>query len=248
MNQYFERLKWGEELLKAPLKGKYQSTEIMAMLGFLITKAEYFAEDAESAVWEKIKPIYRNEYRRNQLSRMVKQIIKQGYDDVEPLHITKAEIEAISNVTGIQKQKLMFTMLCFVKYRNALYHTDMNWTVASNSQIAKSACVIKPKKTINKYLYELKTDGYIINSRKITSLAKEITYRNEDSETVFVINDMRNLGMVWVDCINYNMKNRKLKHCALCNAPFIDSSTKQNRCYCKECGKLPHYKREKPKS
>lgn len=244
MNVYFNRIEWGKHLLILPMKKKYTAADLASMVGFLMCHGGRNQDEAISEVWKKVK-LCSSKWHYERITESAKIISENGYKDVEPLKITKAEAEAIKSAGTNTKQKILFVLLCHVKYRNALNADKSDWTTVSNHEIMDTASIKCNRADMMKALFELKESGYFINSKKITSNAKRITYRCETGEAALYVNDLRGLGAVWDDYANYKMRRKKLKHCVLCDMPYIDGSTNNNFLYCEHCRKLPKYAKVK---
>lgn len=252
MNKYFNRIEYGKQIFYKYKATHYGYKYLYAMVGYL-TSEGYSCIEAADIVWEKIKDGYPAGVGRGRcydLSSAARSIGHTGYTDVPPLSITIAEVENIFKAIDRSQMKLLFSLLCFVKYRNFLNKTDSDWVSSRDLQKASRAAGLHlSSKSLNKMIYDLKEKGFIVNSNKISSSAKKILYRNENSDPFITVDDLRGLGSVWTAAIDKRyMRNKKLKRCALCDAPFIDRSKTLNAKYCSVCKILPKYKIEDAES
>lgn len=249
MNKWFDRIEYGTQLLNGPVLQFYSMADISAMAGVCLWEWKLMEPDTVNLIWEKIKSnysIYEEDDLRKRILKTVLKVAEKEYSDIPPIEVTQSEIDTIKNINGSNKQKLLFTILCYVKYTNALLQVDSDWMISNITEVFQAAGVHISKFEQDKILFELKEAGLITHSMKITSNKFKIHYRNDHDETVFTVKDLRGLGAIWLDYIGGPyMKHRKLKLCRNCDAPFIDSSSKNNVLYCPACRKLASYQLNK---
>lgn len=158
----------------------------------------------------------------------------------EPIQIYEEELETIRGCGGIKKQKFLFTILCYSK---ASRDTG-NWVTASARELFKSAGVSVSVSEQNNIIYELKEQGLLKNSKKVTSnnIFVDVMPKDAISPVVaFEVNDLRSLGAVYQAYVGGSyMAHKTLKKCRCCGAPFIDGSTKNNLQYCLVCKNLAY--------
>lgn len=156
-----------------------------------------------------------------------------------PIQIYEKEIEIIKTCGGIKEQKLLFTLLCYSKASTL----TNNWVTAPAKVLFKSAGINLSIKNQDVMIFNLKKNGFIINSKKIISNNIKINIsleENDEKKTVLELDDLRSLGAVYQAHIGGSaMAHKVLKKCRCCGAPFIDGSTKNNIQYCSVCKKLP---------
>ena len=245
LNRYFNRLEYGKQLFYGHNPGYFRYDKMKAMAGYLMCGEGYRQRDAAELLWQKIRytcPSYEDRSVEKNINKAVKSVQMGGYHDIEPLKITQPEIDAIRRATSIKKQKLLFVMLCLVKYRNAVEKVDKDWVTFDYGSVVKLAGIHRSRKEINEMLCHLKRGGFLENSQLLTSNKKKITYRCEDGEPVMYIDDLRNLGVIWLDFVKDPCtRGKKLKRCQLCDAPFLDSSPTLNAKYCIDCSSGKRY-------
>lgn len=251
MNKFFNRLEYGRRLLYEPIKRSYSAEDIKAMLGFLITTMGMSPTIAKNTVFEKVK-ITKLPTRQSEMSdyilKLAKQVANSGYNDISPLIITQEEIDSIMQLQSIREQKVMFIYLCFLKYRQAVdgNYSDCYVTVP-RGEIQKAVGHLYSSNYFNRTIFHLRAKGFLTNKPGINE-AKGVLIASPQGKKVFEIDDLRNLGMIWTAYNNPKyMHDKKLKKCSCCDAPFIDSATKNNTQLCSECKKLPQYRREMSK-
>lgn len=252
MNKYFNRLDYGRRLLYEPLKHSYNNEEIKAMLGFLITGMGYSEVVAKNKVVQKVimTRTSQNPKKVNkQILDLAKQVVAENYDDVPPIKITKAEVEAIKKAPTLPEQKVLFIYLCYLKYRQTLDGNLMDFYVyVPRSVFMENIGAAYSGNKLNKLIFGLRAKGLLANKVGFSE-SKAVLFENRNSETAMELSDLRGLGAVWTAYANPTyMRHKVLKTCTCCDMPFIDSSTKNNTLYCSACRKLPQYKREIGKS
>ena len=60
--------------------------------------------------------------------------------NIDGIHITKSEMERLEVINGRMLQRLMFTLLCLAKYRNAVNPSNNSWV---NYEAIQSFCKTK---------------------------------------------------------------------------------------------------------
>ena len=158
----------------------------------------------------------------------------------KPIQIYEEELAVIKTCGGIKDQKLLFTLLCYSKASNP----TNNWVTTPAKILFQSAGINLSIKDQDVMIYNLKKNGFLINSKKIISNNIKINIPlKENSEKIvkLEIDDLRSLGAVYQAYLGGSaMAHKVLKKCRCCGAPFIDGSTKNNIQYCSACKKLSY--------
>lgn len=240
MNKWFNRNEYAQQLLNKMIKGEFQKyytsmdLYMMAYVGIRNYSENYIRELFKN-YFMSYYGVYEYEKRIKDINTQIKKAQNEELTDIQPLIITKPEIEEINKCIGIEKKKVLFTLLCMAKYNNALHKCDSDWVSTATKDIFNSADVVLSHKEQDKMIYELAQAGLITNSMKITSNSIHINFISK-GEPVLQINDLRGLGAVYVNYIGgIHMRGKVLKNCRDCDAPFIDKSKTNNRLYCKRC-------------
>lgn len=162
----------------------------------------------------------------------------------EPVTITLKELEIIKQCGGIKDQKLLFTLLCFSKASTS----TNNWVTTSARILFRSAGINISGIEQDKMIYNLKCNGYLVNSKRLLKnnvlVHVEVPEEERDQDQdIIVVNDLRALGVVYLAYIGGQyMKNRMLKKCKGCSIPFLDGTKKKNQMYCSECRNTKYIK------
>lgn len=138
--------------------------------------------------------------------------------EIDYVPITQNEIDKIREVKNKSKEKLLFTLLIMAKYNNLKSGRNQNndWVNLEEKEIFKLARVSCNKRDRDKMIYELKEDGYIKNSKKITSLNMQVLFVDNESDPVLKITDMRELGFQYEELL----PNNKVRRCINCGKPY----------------------------
>lgn len=157
--------------------------------------------------------------------------------EVDSVPITKKELDTVLGVTGVQKQRLVFAMLCVAKYWNAVRAENDGWVNTPDRDVLRLANVVTPQKRQNVMMRELKEEGLVKFSRRVDNLNMQLTYIDKsDEDVVMRISDFRSLG------------NQLLKYCGgdfiTCGQCGIVVRRKSNRQkYCPQCAAEIHVKK-----
>ena len=248
MNKYFNRLEYGRRLLAEPLKKSYTKEEIKAMLGFLITAMGQTPVTAKNMVAEKIKSTSKRQSEKKLSERVLgitREVVAEGYDDIAPIKIYKVEVDAILQMPTMLHQKIAFIYLCNLRYHQSLTGDTKDYYVnISRSRIYEGLGRTEGVEAVNKTIFDLRCRGLLCNKPGINE-TKGVLFEKASGDVAFEVDDLRNLGTIWNAHTNKTMMRHKvLKKCACCDAPFLDSSTKNNTLYCSACRRLPQYKRK----
>lgn len=155
--------------------------------------------------------------------------------EIEHIEITQSELDRISGVDNLRYQKLLFTMLCYAKLYNMISEKNNGWINTDIKEIYRVARVIvKYRKDKFLYFNDLQKMGLISFSNKNDNLNIRIDFVDVNGESVFNIDDFRELGYEY---LNY-IKKGKFIRCIECKRLVKkkskhDYSTK----YCTDCAK-----------
>lgn len=149
--------------------------------------------------------------------------------DIEHIGITSAEMEAIQAVDGIDKQRVLFALLCLAKYKMAYSggRTD-GWIDISAQDLFKLA---NSKITSNKrrldILRSLYVDELISLSKKITNTSIHVDIIR-DGDEVLAVTDFRDLGLQYEEYLG-----KEFGRCSVCGRLIQKEGAFKK--YCKEC-------------
>lgn len=195
----------------------------------------------------------RNEER---IKRNIKTKIDKGYNpisSVEGIIIYQSELDFLQTVDDVDTQKLLFTILCYLKFIQTKYQNDNLWCNFENRLYFKSANLRLSTKEQNLMIKNLANLGYIRLSYQIdkltfyASFAEKLEHKGQEA----VITDFENLGMQYLQLIGEDIiqcvycgryiKNPHHKQWGLCQSckrlekfkPYADLKLVK----CEECGK-----------
>ncbi len=158
---------------------------------------------------------------------------KYKFRDVSPVKITKAEIEKITGLNDIRKEKIAFVLLAVAKYYNNVSDDNNNRMYMSISDLFKLARVAIPCQERAGYLHFAYEEGILIEHTFVGTNLKIVGFVDNDSEVVMQLgeDDYKELAYAYL-----NYKNGGYKHCKNCGRLFKMNKREPGRLYCKECG------------
>jgi len=172
----------------------------------------------------------RNEER---IKRNIKTKIEKGYNpivSVEGITIYQSELNFLQTVEDITTQKLLFVILCYLKFIQTKYRNNNLWCNFETRLYFKSANLRLSAKEQNLMIKNLANLGYIRLSYqidKLTFYASFVENLKHEGQAV-VITDFENLGMQYLKLIGEDiiqcahcgkyMKNPKHKEWGLCQS------------------------------
>lgn len=165
------------------------------------------------------------------IDRAMSRAFKRNALEIDCIHITKPEMEAIKKIQGRQPQRLAFTLLCLAKYWDLLNSSGDHWVNSKDNEIMKMANIntsIKRQSALFRTLNEL---GLIQFSKKVDNTNVRVCFM-ADGDPVMDVSDFRNLGYQYqkfcgepfykcencgiVSKIPDPVKGRKVKYCKDC--------------------------------
>lgn len=184
---------------------------------------EHNYKNYNSALWEDI------------IEDICKKVNKYSLREFDSIGITQKELDIISEIDSLKYQKLLFTMLCYAKLYNLISENNNGWINADIKEIFKIARVsVKYRNDKFLYLNDLEKTGLISFSNKNDNLNIRVNFVDMNGESIFDIDDFRELGYEY---LNYIKKGRFIR-CVECKRLVKkknkhDYSTK----YCSTCSK-----------
>jgi hypothetical protein len=159
---------------------------------------------------------------------------KYKFRDVAPVTITQAEIDKISSLQDIRKEKIAFVLLAVAKYYNNISNDNNNRLYISISDLFKLARVSIPCKERAAYLHFAYEDGILLEHMFVGTNLKIVDFVENNSDAVMTLNedDYKELAYTYL-----NYKNGGYKHCKKCGKLFKMHKNEPGRLYCKDCGK-----------
>ena len=174
------------------------------------------------------------------LDRAVSAASKRASVNLDPIEITTPEMEIVGSVSGVQAQRLAFTLLCLAKYAIAVNPEMNGWVCADDTDIMRLANIKTSVRRQSAMYRQLCDAGLIQFSKKIDNTNVRVLFM-KDGEVSMRIDDFRNLGN------QYLMKCGKAGffRCEGCGAivcnPIASKRTDKRgvngQKYCPECAK-----------
>lgn len=180
----------------------------------------------------------RNEER---IKRNIKNKIEKGYKpirNVEGVTIYQSELDFLKTVDSLDNQKLLFTILCYLKFIQTKYENENLWCNFENRLYFKSANIKINQKQQNLMIKNLANLGYIRLSYQIDKLTFYATFAEElEHDTpVGVITDFENLGMQYL-----KMTGVDIIQCIHCGK-YIKNPQHKKWGLCQSCKRLEKFK------
>ena len=158
---------------------------------------------------------------------------KYKFRSVAPVKITQSEIDKITGLNNIRKEKIAFVLLAVAKYYNNVSSDNNNRMYISMSDLFKLSRVAIPCKERASYLHFAYQEGLLVEHMMVGTNLKVVGFVDDDSEVVFELteNDYKELAYAYL-----NYKNGGYKHCKSCGKLFKMHKSSPGRLYCKDCG------------
>ena len=158
---------------------------------------------------------------------------KYKFRDVAPVIITQSEIDKITSLHDIRKEKIAFVLLAIAKYYNNVSLDNNNRMYLSMSDLFKLARVAIPCKERATYLHFAYEDGILTEHTFVGTNLKIVAFVDNDSDVVMKLreDDYKELAYTYL-----NYKNGGYKKCMGCGRLFKMRKGANKQLYCKECG------------
>ena len=158
---------------------------------------------------------------------------KYKFRNVSSVVITQAEIDRITALQDIRKEKIAFVLLAAAKYYNNVSADNNNRMYMSISDLFKLARVSIPCKERAGYLHFAYEEGILVEHTFVGTNLKIVGFVDDTSEPVMILgeDDYKELAYTYL-----NYKNGGYKHCKGCGKLFKMHKSSPGRLYCKECG------------
>lgn len=184
----------------------------------------YMSKNCSDFYEEKyFKAIYRN----------IASAKKYKFRNVDPVKITKAEMDKIVGLNNIRKEKIAFVLLAVAKYYNNVSSDNNNRMYMSMSDLFKLARVAIPSKERAKYLSFAYENDILVEHMFVGTNLKIVGFVDDADDTVIELgeDDYKELAYAYL-----NYKNGGYKRCKNCGRLFKMHKSSPGRLYCKECG------------
>lgn len=188
-----------------------------AILAYMVKNCRDFYEE------QYFKIIYRN----------ISSAKKYKFRNVDKVQITRAEMDKITALNDIRKEKIAFVLLSVAKYYNNVSSDNNNRMYMSISDLFKLARVSIPCKDRASYLHFAYQNGMLVEHTFVGTNLKVVGFIDDDSDVIMELteDDYKELAYTYL-----NYKNGGYKHCKCCGRLFKMKKGSPGRLYCKECG------------
>lgn len=131
----------------------------------------------------------------NTLDKIVKNASRYPLVQIDSVRVTDAELQKIETLNSKRLRRLAFTMLCVVKYWNAVSPNNNNWLNTPDKEVFQMANINVSSEQHDLMYGELLEAGFIRLSKKIDNLNVQIIFLEEtESDDGITIRDFRNIG------------------------------------------------------
>lgn len=163
----------------------------------------------------------------------IRDTAKSAWKDVDKVVITKKELDVISSLNDIRKEKIAFVLLADAKYDNAYKKKNINLSYLSNSDLYRMSRVTMPVGDRSMFLHFLYSDNLVEININPTTKHKKLLFIDESDEDVVLTlteNSYKELAFTYM-----NWKNKGgYKECKSCGRLFR-TKKEGNQVYCKRC-------------
>lgn len=217
---------------------KELNVEISLLVRYLVNSGETRSEILSfiNSFMSDIIPKFSIEEWEPYIDKYIRRAKKRKILELEYVPVTQKELDKIKKVNDKTKEKLLFTLLVLAKYNNLKSGIDHNnsWVNFDEKTIFKLARIGCPLRERDKLIHELIVDGYIKNSKKITSLNMQVLFVDNESDPVLKITDMRELGFQYEELL----PNNKVRRCINCGKPYKLKKQSQRAGLCPICNEV----------
>lgn len=151
---------------------------------------------------------------------------------MDDLIITKNEMGKIKSLSGIQLQRLAFTLLCISKFSHKQNPLNDYWVNIPDNEIMRMANVNTSIKRQSAMYYALSDNGLIRFSNSVDKLSVQVLFVEENDDECLRVKDMRNLGYQYMKYLGSDYYI-----CTNCGITFKGKNSNSNHKpkYCDDC-------------
>jgi len=189
--------------------------------------------DAILAYMTKNCPDFYEEMYFKTIYRNIDSAKKYKFRSVAPITITKTEIDKITGLNDIRKEKIAFVLLATAKYYNNVSSDNNDRMYMSISDLFKLSRVAIPSKERANYLRFAYEEGILVKHTFVGTNLKIVGFIDDSGEIAMELNedDYKELAYTYL-----NYKNGGYKSCRGCGRLFRVTKRSSMQLYCKECG------------
>lgn len=151
---------------------------------------------------------------------------------IDKISISTTELEKIHKLSGIQTQRLAFTLLCVAKYMNIVSAKNEYWVNTPDNELMRMANINTSIKRQSMMFAQMKDAGLIRFSKKVDNLSVQVLFVDNTDEAL-AVRDFRNLGYQYMAQFTDGYFT-----CDKCGVTEKDESSRKKgrpRCHCKDC-------------
>lgn len=163
------------------------------------------------------------------LQRIVRLAFKYPMVEICEIPITQLEMDLCKSLRGVQRQRLMFTLICLARLANLVNNTNGNWVNRGDKEIFKLANVRVSQVRQSLMLNDLMTEGLIGFSKKVDNINIRVDCLDPGGAPKYKISDLRNLGFQYMKLAGHNYME-----CQSCG--IVIPRRTNNQKYCPDCG------------
>lgn len=159
---------------------------------------------------------------------------KYPLSEIDCVSITQPELDYIRDIGDLNKERVMFSLLCLAKFYNIKNPNNNNWVNAQSKYVFVMADLSHMSVDNKDYLiYDLWKSGLITYSNKIDNLNIRVEFIDTDTAPAMVVTDFVDLGY------QYTMwRNRGgYLECESCGHLYKEGA-KTSKHLCRDCVEL----------
>lgn len=162
------------------------------------------------------------------INRDINKAYKYKIKDVSSINITKKEMDKITSLNDIRKEKIAFVILALAKYQNSESKRDNDTFYAKTSEIFKFARVVIPAKERDLYFGFAYREGLLKQNFSIGYNALTAAFVDHDEDEIVLTLDEYDYLELAYAYLNY--KNGGYKRCEACGRWFKSKSNAAKYC------------------
>lgn len=191
----------------------FSRTEIQDKLGAFLVRCD---PQANIVKWQ------------DTLTRIVKLAFKYPLIEIHSIPVMESEIQLCKSIKSIQRQRLLFTLICLARLANSIKPENNNWVNRSDKEIFDLANIKTTQVRQSLLLNDLMTAGLISFSKKVDNVNMRLECLDDNGKPVIQVSDFRNIGNQYMRYIG-----GKYIECQSCGLVVPRTGCRQK--YCTKC-------------
>lgn len=221
---------WVEDMLRSMQLGQHPYTMLLRYATYLREngyKKGRVRRELEDLV-TRCRPDTSLQRWREAIDRAVEDSRTRQLFQIDGINITQTEMDVVDAQEGLMRQKLLFTLLCLAKYRDAIRGKESGWINYGVTDIFKLANINCNQQRQYALMHALYKDGLIGMNHNVADTSIKVLIVNNEGESALVVTDMRNLGNQYA-----RLHSDQFTTCEQCGLVIKRGSNRQK--YCKAC-------------